>query len=961
MESSQPSEELHPHDPSSSPSSSTHALQKRRKDLFGDCALVEIIHLHDCLRGALRALERDVTELSRTVNTSSSSSASVLLPNSSSELLVESSSSSGASLGRVPLDPGGGRNDSDAERHGWPQTDAQDRITELERRVAGRFKVIWSVFRAHSAAEDEFIWPALRDKQAVGQMSQGTKRDDGHIKCNGDEGLQAHGLAPAPDGNGGLDAPAFIHGGGRDEPVDGRQEKNTSVPNDNGVNPRELAQPQNLNQPPTAAAPKVIEQEEYEEDHADEERMFRTMDGLLSDLRAGLSDQRRRSSSLENTPAAFGADAISPSEEQPPQSLVAVSPAVSEKEGSGKVGRRNSSVNEMATTLSSLTTHLSTHLMAHLEKEETQCMPLVVQHLTKSEIHDLVGQIMGKRSSDLMSQILTMAVQNLNENDREEMVRYMKQAMGGTFFERWLSMGGWTDGGKETAKADSKETKAEASSSPSSALLPSKSTLHDQCPLADSNAPSSVPKSTGSQTDQKICPMAKHPPPPTCAMCASAGRCLGLSSKTSAVTCPTLLATAPCPAPIPAPTITSPEELETLIRAIASNPELTPVQKNTTIQGLRDSVWKGAGRNNKRKRADETPAGGGDESQLAGLVAVHRGLVGSGTNSAPASAATATRLPRMTPPSMYYKKGRDGKVELVWSSDTPSAKFPSDDKAVPLFSASELAPTYHDGATAAVLGCPHYARSCKLRHPSSGRLYTCRLCCEQEREMPMKDQDSPLDRYAVTEVLCMRCGALQPSDDRCVNPKCESRGKPYAKYNCDICNFYDDGPNKSIYHCPFCNVCRSGAGLGIDYRHCMRCNACVSLAESDHHCIPQRLQGNCPICHETMFESTEPLRGLKCGHVMHLSCFGMYMRGHSYTCPLCKKSVEDMGEYFKLLDAAVRMQPMPVAYSDTVSNIYCQDCGKIGKVQYHFVGCKCSNCGSYNTRELGRVERDETG
>jgi hypothetical protein len=38
--------------------------------------------------------------------------------------------------------------------------------------------------------------------------------------------------------------------------------------------------------------------------------------------------------------------------------------------------------------------------------------------------------------------------------------------------------------------------------------------------------------------------------------------------------------------------ITSQAELEKLIRAIASNPELGPVEKQTTIQGLRDSVFK---------------------------------------------------------------------------------------------------------------------------------------------------------------------------------------------------------------------------------------------------------------------------------------------------------------------------------------------------------------------------------
>lgn len=168
----------------------------------------------------------------------------------------------------------------------------------------------------------------------------------------------------------------------------------------------------------------------------------------------------------------------------------------------------------------------------------------------------------------------------------------------------------------------------------------------------------------------------------------------------------------------------------------------------------------------------------------------------------------------------------------------------------------------------------------------------------------------------------------------------------------------------------------------------MACNACVSLDDHEHHCIPQKLQGSCPICHESMFQSTEPLRGLKCGHVMHLSCFTNYRRGQCYTCPLCMKSMEDMADYFALLDAAVvsrmiqygalwtrkdgrllqrvsllsnhkRMQPMPMAYLSTMSNIYCQDCEKSGQCRYHFVGQKCPHCGSYNTRELGRVQATE--
>ena len=257
---------------------------------------------------------------------------------------------------------------------------------------------------------------------------------------------------------------------------------------------------------------------------------------------------------------------------------------------------------------------------------------------------------------------------------------------------------------------------------------------------------------------------------------------------------------------------------------------------------------------------------------------------------------------RSIPPSSYYKLNRNGDPELVWSSFNTNAR--ASPRGVPLFSASELATTYHDGGTSAVLGCPHYSRSCKLRHPSSGRLYSCRLCCEQAREQPTKENDSPLDRFSVSEIYCMRCGCLQPASEKCVNPFCDTYQKPFVKYNCSICNLYDDAPNKKIYHCPFCNVCRLGEGLGIDFRHCMRCNACISMKDGNfekHTCIPSSLQAKCPICYETMFESTEPLRGLKCGHIMHLSCYNrMYLRGQMFTCPLCKKSTDDMNDLFSL-------------------------------------------------------------
>jgi hypothetical protein len=556
-----------------------------------------------------------------------------------------------------------------------------------------------------------------------------------------------------------------------------------------------------------------------------------------------------------------------------------------------------------------LSKKLSSHLMVHLEKEENQCLPLVAKHLSKSEIHDLVGQIMGKRSSDMIAQIMTMAVQNLNETDREEMVKYMKQAMAGTFFDRWLSMSGWMTHIDTTTDSSKKRESSSSATNSTNQLLTEASAA------GSSSKKVKVEDTTISELQHQV--LHSH-------------------------------------ASNPAGDVTSQAELEKLIRAIASNPNLSAKQKNTTIQGLRDSVWKSNQLMRRQSLDNGSTATTTTSAQTMGVP--HGGAAAaSPSTSATASAASAMCKPsrRVTPPSMYFKKNSNGKTELIWTCDGPISNIPSD---IPLFSATELAPTYHDGATGAVLGCPHYARACKLRHPQSGRLYTCRLCCEQDRDMPMKDQDEPLDRYEVAEVMCMKCNALQPAEDRCLNTQCESHGKAFAKYFCRICHLYDDR-SRPIFHCPYCNTCRMGLGLGIDFRHCMRCNACVSLNDSDHRCIPQKL-GSCPICYESLFQSTEPLKGLACGHVMHMKCFTEFRRGQNYTCPLCMRSMEDMSDYFALLDAAVRMQPMPTAYLSTKSNIYCQDCEQTGQCQYHFVGLKCTNCGSYNTREMGRVQSE---
>lgn len=420
--------------------------QSRRRKLFGDCALVEIIHLHDCLRGALKALENDVNILSQTFFA-------------------------------------GGR---------------KSQVTVLERRVAGRVKVIWSVFRAHSSAEDEFIWPTLRSKT------------QGMVKGSPPSASSSPQKSKPEPPSLSLTTPATA------STLPLQNTTTTTAP----LIARADSADQDIN----------IEQEEYEEDHADEERMFSRMDNLLTKLRSSLLHQHQPGDSVDDTMHA----------------------------------------------IHSLSKTLSTHLMAHLEKEEIQCLPLVVKHLSKSEIHDLVGKIMGKRSSDMIAQIMTMAVQNLNEADREEMVKYMKQAMAGTFFDRWLSMSGWM--------IDSPATTALKKA----ALQDKEDSLKRRNPATSSSSTdvhateSQVKKSkSGNETTDPLF------------ITAAAAATVGASSSDS-LTSQTFHR---------AGEITSQAELEKLIRAIAANPNLSSLQKNTTIQGLRDSVWKS---NQRLRRASET-------------------------------------------------------------------------------------------------------------------------------------------------------------------------------------------------------------------------------------------------------------------------------------------------------------------------------------------------------------------
>ncbi|XP_031121997.1 zinc finger protein BRUTUS-like [Ipomoea triloba] len=239
-----------------------------------------------------------------------------------------------------------------------------------------------------------------------------------------------------------------------------------------------------------------------------------------------------------------------------------------------------------------------------------------------------------------------------------------------------------------------------------------------------------------------------------------------------------------------------------------------------------------------------------------------------------------------------------------------------------------------------VFGCEHYKRNCKLRASCCGKLFTCRFCHDQV-------SDHSMDRKATTEMMCMSCLQIQPVGPTCRTPSCD--GLLMAKYYCSSCKFFDD--ERTVYHCPFCNLCRLGSGLGVDFFHCMTCNCCLGMKLVDHKCREKGLETNCPICCDFLFTSSETVRALPCGHFMHSACFQAYARTH-YICPICSKSMGDMSVYFGMLDALMASEILPEEFRNRCQDILCNDCDKKGTARFHWLYHKCASCGSYNTRVI---------
>lgn len=235
--------------------------------------------------------------------------------------------------------------------------------------------------------------------------------------------------------------------------------------------------------------------------------------------------------------------------------------------------------------------------------------------------------------------------------------------------------------------------------------------------------------------------------------------------------------------------------------------------------------------------------------------------------------------------------------------------------------------------------CEHYDRKCSLKCNQCNDFYSCRICHDEK-------QTHVFDRYNVVEIKCSECNFIQKPSCECT--ECHIT---FAKYFCNICNLYDNnGDTKGIWHCDGCNLCRVGGKE--NYFHCDTCKCCISIKNTEHVCLTNILNNNCPICTEDMFSSRIPSTMLRCGHYLHSDCYKQLINQPNIPrCPTCSKSCMDLTEYWNYLDEEIRKTPLPDELVKKL-NIVCCDCNTISETDFHIIGLKCKNCSSYNTKKM---------
>ena len=266
------------------------------------------------------------------------------------------------------------------------------------------------------------------------------------------------------------------------------------------------------------------------------------------------------------------------------------------------------------------------------------------------------------------------------------------------------------------------------------------------------------------------------------------------------------------------------------------------------------------------------------------------------------------------------------------------------------FSKKELQKTYYCKEKNQ-LGCEHYYRNAKILAECCKKLYPCRLCHNQK-------ESHQIDRFAIKFMMCMSCDKNEQQE---IGQECKYCYSKIAEYCCLICNQLSSSVDRPLFHCEKCGLCRVGE-RELCF-HCDYCETCFDNEAINMHskekCKRVKEQTICPCCKEDESLSTKALIILPCGHSLHNDCYAKQAETQ-YQCPICKKSMVNMNNFWLKLDDDLKTHTMPEEYKDWQSYVYCNDCEKKSWTTYHFMYHKCDSCNGYNTNVLEtKVEKSE--
>lgn len=238
--------------------------------------------------------------------------------------------------------------------------------------------------------------------------------------------------------------------------------------------------------------------------------------------------------------------------------------------------------------------------------------------------------------------------------------------------------------------------------------------------------------------------------------------------------------------------------------------------------------------------------------------------------------------------------------------------------------------THRNGAgvpTHPTVKCTHYNRSCNILAPCCGRLF----CCPKGHDASMHcSKRLETNRTRITRLVCCHCKKEQP-----VRNSCQYCARSFSRHGCTSCLIWD---NSDAFHCNRCGVCRRGRRS--DNWHCDSCNVCFPLSARNHTCTIAAT-GPCALCGISMLRSTEVTRLMKCGHVIHESCF-LKRVSKSFSCPRpeCRKSVASIPLHVNAVIST------PATKRDY---IYCRDCRSQSYALCTHGYWQCLHCRSINT------------